>query len=131
MKWQRHRPQNCDSSWSCKLDREETAKPHVAGQYENVVNTVQNAGGAKKVLTPLQPEAQHLINIENKDASCTWQGLANTPTAPGLGVEGFAFEVVCGGIVGGVPRNSVVIIPQKQLPPQFRVIRSSSSQSPK
>ena len=35
----------------------------------------------------IKPEAQHLININNKDASCTW---------PDLGVGGFAFEVVCG-----------------------------------
>ena len=32
-----------------KLDREEAAKPQVVGQYENAVNTVQNAGAAKKV----------------------------------------------------------------------------------
>ena len=70
-KLQRLKPQNCDSSWSCKLDEEETAKPQVVGYYENAVNTVQNAGAAKKVLTLRKPEAQHLLNIKNKDASCT------------------------------------------------------------
>jgi len=31
VKSQRIRPQNCDSSWSCKLDGEETAQPQVVG----------------------------------------------------------------------------------------------------
>ena len=71
-------PQNCDSSWSCKLDVEETAKPQVLGWYANDVNTVQNAGAAKKVLALLKPEVQHLPNIKTKDAGCTWEGLAST-----------------------------------------------------
>ena len=64
MKLQRLRPQNCDSSWSA-------------------VNTMQNAGAAKKALILLEPEAQHLINIKNKNASCTWdwEELANTRKA--------------------------------------------------
>ena len=31
VKLQRLRPQNCDSSWCCKLDGEEIAKPQVVG----------------------------------------------------------------------------------------------------
>ena len=42
------------------------------------MNTMRNAGAAKKALTLLKPEVQHLIHIKDKDASCMWEGLANT-----------------------------------------------------
>ena len=53
----RPRPQDCDSSWSCKFDREEIAKAEVVGRYENAGNTVQYTGAAKKALTHRKPEA--------------------------------------------------------------------------
>ena len=42
---------------SCKLDKEDTAKPKVVEQHEIAADIVQNAGAAKKVLA--LPEAEN------------------------------------------------------------------------
>ena len=90
-KLQRLRPQDCDSSWSCKLDRENTGG-RIARKRCHYCAT-RRCG--QEVLTLLKPEAQHLINIKNNAASRTWEDLANTAKGPNLGVGRFAFEVLC------------------------------------
>ena len=112
-KLQRLKPQNCDSNWSCKLDREETAKAQVVGQYENAVNTVQIAGAAKKVLAPRQTEAQHLINIKTEMPAVRGRSSPTPLTCrPRRGVE----------ILFGVSAKQCRDHHPKKLPPiQFRV----------
>ena len=84
-----------DHTFSSNSTGKKFANPQVVGQYENAV-IPKNAGAAKKDLTLLKPEAPHLTNTKNKDAICTWKGLANTPKAQTSGQEGLLFEVVCG-----------------------------------